>query len=145
LTIKSPYLNNFRDLGSGKQVSYINFLSMQGYMQNGKTLPPSDVSSLVDCIQVLSTPGYKSILTEMLSEAETVAAFKSSLINISYLMNIEANTAVLHNFLLRVCELNSEVGDEMLSGYLQLKNPHFCSKIAAEIVLSNLLKGNSRI
>ena len=44
---------------------------------------------------------------------------------------------VLHKFLMRVCEQNTEIGNQMVSKYLQLENADLCAKISAEITMSN--------
>ncbi len=50
----------------------------------------------------------------MLNSQKTVEDFKKSLINISFLMKIEEYEKILHNFLMRICEQNSLIGNEMI-------------------------------
>ena len=38
---------------------------------------------------------------------------------------------------MRVCEVNTEIGDQTINKYLTLKNSYLCAKIVAEIILGN--------
>lgn len=143
LIIKSPYSNSLFetiDVNSNtfKELSFISFLSINGYPQNGASSYPNDVHDLVEMLQVLSSTKQKQLLTNLLKEDQTMELFQKTLINLSYLMGNDNYGLQLHKFLMRVCELNSSVGNKMLQEYLQLKNPYLCSKIAAEIAGSSL-------
>jgi hypothetical protein len=43
----------------------------------------------------------------------------------------------LHRFIMRVCEVNTEIGNETIEKYLTLINSSLCARIVSEIVLSN--------
>ena len=136
LIIKSPYSNAlFQSIDTNsstfKENSLITFLSLSGYQQNGSTACPNDVHDLVESLEVLSLPRNKTILEQLLNEDQNLVSFQQSLLNLSYLMGNDNYGLKLHKFLMRVCELNTSVGNKMLQEYLQLKNSYLSSKIAA--------------
>jgi hypothetical protein len=46
-------------------------------------------------------------------------------------MKNEKYEKALHNFLMRICQQNTSIGNEMIEKYLQLQNSDLCSKISA--------------
>jgi hypothetical protein len=52
-------------------------------------------------------------------------------------MKNESYEKTLHRFLMRICQQNTSIGNEMIEKYLQLQNSELCAKISCEIVLSN--------
>lgn len=42
-----------------------------------------------------------------------------------------------HKFIMRACEVNSDIGNETIGKYLKLSNSEMCAKIVTEIILSS--------
>ena len=60
-------------------------------------------------------------------------------------MNNDKYEKILYNFIMRICELSSTIGNNMLEEYLSLHNPYLNSKISAEIVLLNDAEVHARV
>ena len=52
-------------------------------------------------------------------------------------MKNETYERILHRFVMRVCEVNNQIGNETIDKYLTLTNSSLCARIVSEIVLSN--------
>ena len=52
-------------------------------------------------------------------------------------MKNDAYERILHRFIMRVCEVNTQIGNETIEKYLTLTNSTLCARIVSEIVLSN--------
>ncbi len=76
-------------------------------------------------------------LKSLLQDTTTFDLVSKNLKGISYLLSTESFGSVAHKFLLRICETNSELGEKMLSSYLEMNNPILSAKMAEEITLSS--------
>lgn len=71
--------------------------------------------------------------------------FKDSLINLSTIIKNEQYAEDINKFIMRVCEVNTQIGNETIEKYLHLGNSETCSKIVSEVILSNSESFPSRI
>jgi hypothetical protein len=137
LTFLSPYQYSTEDLAEQnnsfiitKTVSYINFLSIIGYSQNGQNKIPESLNSLVKILEILCDPTHLENLKNLLQDSTTFNLVSASIKGISYLLSTEKFSNVAHKFLLRICETNSELGEKMLSSYLEMNNPILSAKMS---------------
>lgn len=136
LTFKSPYSNK-SDHDSSQRISHINFLSILGYRRNGPSAPPADLTSLVEAMKLLSASTQKPLMAALLNKSMTIDNLKAALPSMRFLMTQDKYAPAIHSFLLRACELNDKVSEEVLSGCLNLKNSQLNARLAAEVVISS--------
>ena len=114
--------------------SSINFLSIQGYEECHTN---QEIASLVAFVENVSATEHKSTIENLFKSEKIINLFKEALINLSILMKNEGYERILHRFIMRVCEVNTQIGNETIEKYLTLTNSALCARIVSEIVLSN--------
>ena len=82
LTFVSPYEGMIADgaeiggqIATSKFISYVNFLSINGYAQNGPDSIPDDITSLIGILQQLSEARHIKDLTELLTIEANMKSF----------------------------------------------------------------------
>lgn len=137
LSFISPYQHPTEDAAEQnnsfiitKTVNYINFLSIVGYAQNGLNRIPENLNSLAKILDLLCDQAHLKSLRSFLQDSTTFDLVSKSIKGISYLLSTEMFGNVAHKFLLRICETNSELGEKMLSSYLEMNNPILSAKMA---------------
>ena len=88
------------------------------------------MTSLVKILDLLCDQTHLKNLKSLLQDNTTFDLVSKSLKGISYLLSTESFGSVAHKFLLRICETNSELGEKMLSSYLEMNNPILSAKMA---------------
>lgn len=82
LTFVSPYHGLVVDgaeekngLSASKYISYINFLSILAYAQNGPEVIPDDIVNLVGTLEQLADARHIKLMTDLLSDGSNVKLF----------------------------------------------------------------------
>lgn len=97
-------------LSGAKNISYVNFLSIQGCAQQSSENIPENIDSLVSILEQLSDSRHIKDLESLFKEDQTIKSFEKSLKSISYLLSSDKYGSIGHKFLLRACEVNARLG-----------------------------------
>lgn len=61
-------------------------------------------------------------MKKLFAVEENIKLFKDSLINLSILMKNELYAEDINKFIMRVCEVSTQIGNETIEKYLSLNN-----------------------
>lgn len=100
--------------------SSINFLSIQAYPNNISGY--AEIENVQSFIKKITEFRHKESLHHLFSKEANVKLFKDSLINLSALIKNEQYAEDLNKFIMRVCEVNTQIGNETIEKYLHLGN-----------------------